>query len=277
MREPRVETGKRTMVYMAHLARLHRVRAAALLPAVAGRAGAGQDDERRAGRAAGRRPARSARSSWSLTLFSEATLLVVAAQAGFIDGPRVLANMAVDSWVPHRFAALSERLTTQNGILLMGGGGAGRAALHPAATSGHLVVMYTINVFLTFSLSMVAMLRFWARQRRRRGASGGAGSCCSPPRSRSASRSWPSRWWRSSPQGGWVTVLVTASSSALCFRDPARTTARRPPRPTRCTGSWATWPQVTAARRRGAPALDPTLPTAAMLVGSYGGWASTPC
>ena len=51
---------------------------------------------------------------------SEAMLLVVAAQAGFIDGPRVLANMAVDSWVPHRFAALSERLTTQNGILLMG-------------------------------------------------------------------------------------------------------------------------------------------------------------
>ena len=39
-----------------------------------------------------------------LTLFSEAALLVVAAQAGFLDGPRVLANMAVDSWVPHRFA-----------------------------------------------------------------------------------------------------------------------------------------------------------------------------
>ncbi|HSC59405.1 MAG TPA: APC family permease, partial [Gemmatimonadales bacterium] len=55
-----------------------------------------------------------------LTLFSEGALLVVAAQAGFIDGPRVLANMAVDSWVPHRFAALSERLTTQNGIVLMG-------------------------------------------------------------------------------------------------------------------------------------------------------------
>src|SRR4029077_2624214 len=30
----------------------------------------------------------------ALTLFSEGTLLVVAAQAGFLDGPRVLANMA---------------------------------------------------------------------------------------------------------------------------------------------------------------------------------------
>src|SRR6516162_1734130 len=55
-----------------------------------------------------------------LTLVSEGALLVVAAQAGFVDGPRVLANMAVDSWMPRRFAAFSDRLTTQNGILLMG-------------------------------------------------------------------------------------------------------------------------------------------------------------
>lgn len=38
------------------------------------------------------------------TLVAEGALLVVAAQAGFLDGPRVLANMANDSWVPHRFA-----------------------------------------------------------------------------------------------------------------------------------------------------------------------------
>ena len=47
-------------------------------------------------------------------------LLFVAAQAGFIDGPRVLANMAHDSWMPHWFANLSERLATHNGIMLMG-------------------------------------------------------------------------------------------------------------------------------------------------------------
>jgi hypothetical protein len=39
-----------------------------------------------------------------ISLIAEGLLLVVAAQAGFIDGPRVLANMAVDSWVPRRFA-----------------------------------------------------------------------------------------------------------------------------------------------------------------------------
>src|SRR5204863_6895214 len=46
-----------------------------------------------------------------VTLLSEALLLVVAGQAGFIDGPRVMANMAVDSYMPHRFSQLSDRLT----------------------------------------------------------------------------------------------------------------------------------------------------------------------
>ena len=56
-----------------------------------------------------------------VTLVSEAVLLFIAAQAGFLDGPRVLANMALDRWLPTRFAMLSDRLVTQNGILLMGG------------------------------------------------------------------------------------------------------------------------------------------------------------
>jgi len=64
--------------------------------------------------------------SWSfgkifavITIFSEGLLLLVAAQAGFIDAPRIMANMAVDSWLPHRFAAFSERLTMQNGVMMV--------------------------------------------------------------------------------------------------------------------------------------------------------------
>ncbi|TMA24173.1 MAG: APC family permease [Deltaproteobacteria bacterium] len=95
-----------------------------------------------------------------VTLLSEALLLFVAAQAGFIDGPRVMANMAHDSWFPHRFAALSERFTMQNGVLLMGGAG----FLMLLKTSGAvdaLVVLYSINVFLTFSLTQIGMIRYW--------------------------------------------------------------------------------------------------------------------
>ena len=99
-----------------------------------------------------------------LLLLSEGAILLVAAQAGFVDGPRVLANMAVDSWVPRRFAALSERLTTQNGILLMGGAGLA-ALLYTGGTVHHIVVMYSINVFLTFTMTELSMCRLWLGRR----------------------------------------------------------------------------------------------------------------
>jgi len=99
------------------------------------------------------------------TLISEAALLVVAAETGFIDGPRVLSNMALDSWVPKRFATLSDRLVTQNGVVLMGLA----ALIVLGATAGHteyLVLMYSINVFLTFSLSLLGMTRLWFQRRK---------------------------------------------------------------------------------------------------------------
>lgn len=103
-----------------------------------------------------------------VTIVCEGALLIVAAQAGFIDGPRVLANMARDSWLPHWFASLSERLATHNGVLLMGL--AGLAAL--LGTQGDvrtLVIMYSINVFVTFSLSMIGMCLLWWNERNKPG------------------------------------------------------------------------------------------------------------
>ncbi len=104
---------------------------------------------------------------WFVTvaLASEAGLLLVAAQAGFVDGPRVMANMAIDSWMPHRFAALSERLSMQNGVVLMGVTSV-LALLYTHGNVEKLVVMYSINVFLTFSLSNLGMARFWIKHRR---------------------------------------------------------------------------------------------------------------
>ena len=157
MREPRVQTGKRTMLYMA--------------TSLAFTAGGlflcylllkvtpvdGQDPQRRAGRQPLRRLADAASCSpWSPSS-PKGALLLVAAQAGFIDGPRVMANMAVDSWLPHRFAALSERLTMRNGIAPDGRRRHRRCCFTPADRSPALVVMYSINVFLTFSLSQFGM------------------------------------------------------------------------------------------------------------------------
>jgi len=202
-----------------------------------------------------------------LTLFSEAMLLVVAAQAGFIDGPRVLANMAVDSWVPHRFAALSERLTTQNGILLMGGA-ALAALIYTAGNVGHLVVMYSINVFLTFSLSMFSMWRFWYQHRAVR-------------------REWKTRMalfsagfvlcatilvitvYEKFAEGGWITVVITALLIGLCFiiRRHYRAVAAELDKLNRELGDLPRTVAPGAAPEQ----LDPRKPTAAVLVGSYGG------
>src|SRR5262249_4147283 len=85
------------------------------------------------------------------TLVTEGALLYAAAQTGFIDGPRVMANMALDSWLPHSFAALSERLTMRNGVLLIGISSLA-LILYTGGSVTALVVMYSINVFITFSL-----------------------------------------------------------------------------------------------------------------------------
>ncbi|TBR16348.1 APC family permease, partial [bacterium] len=95
-----------------------------------------------------------------IALFSEAMLLFVAAQAGFLDGPRVLANMAVDRWLPTRFSALSDRFVAQNGILIMSMLSLALMIISRGSVR-FLVVLYSINVFITFALSQLGMVRHW--------------------------------------------------------------------------------------------------------------------
>ena len=268
MREPKVETGKRTMLYMgtslaftaSGLLLCYLLWQITPIPGKTMNAVLTES-------LAGGLPLGGA--FIVLTLFSEAMLLVVAAQAGFIDGPRVLANMAVDSWVPHRFAALSERLTTQNGILLMGVA-ALAALVYTVGDVGHLVVMYSINVFLTFSLSMLAMLRFWYRHK-------------------SSRPEWKSRLglfaaglilcvtilfttvYEKFAEGGWITVVITILVIALCFitRHHYRRVTTTLDRLYQELGDL---PHTISTRPKAAVGdIDPKKPTAAVLVGSFGG------
>ncbi|CAN5248740.1 APC family permease [soil metagenome] len=100
----------------------------------------------------------------TVTLVLEASLLFVAANTGFLVGPNVLSNMAMDNWIPRRFRHLSSRLTIQNGIIVFG-----IAALLilflSAGKIKWLVVLYSINVFLTFSLSILSLCRYYLRQK----------------------------------------------------------------------------------------------------------------
>lgn len=99
-----------------------------------------------------------------LVLALEAGLLFVAANTGFLGGPAVLANMAADQWVPHQFINLSSRLVTKNGIVLMGLS-ALAILLWSHGEVSLLVVLYSINVFLTFTLSLLGLCIYWWRNR----------------------------------------------------------------------------------------------------------------
>lgn len=163
MREPKVQTGKRTMLYMATSLAF----TAGLLFLCYSLVGVSPVD----GKTLNAVLADTLFANWPggswisfVTIFSEGALLLVAAQAGFVDGPRVMANMALDSWFPHRFAALSVRLTMRNGILLMGIAAIALLFYTNGSVSA-LVVMYSINVFITFSLSQLGMSKFFIQRR----------------------------------------------------------------------------------------------------------------
>lgn len=153
-------------------------------------------------------------SALLVVLILEAGLLFIAANTGFLGGPAVLANMAADSWVPRQFRQLSSRLVTQNGVVLMGAA-ALVVLLWSQGSVALLVVLYSINVFLTFSIALWGLCLYWVRNRR-------------------SAPNWRGRLALSAlgfvvtggillvlvvgkfHEGGWVTLLITGGVIALC-------------------------------------------------------------
>ena len=275
MREPRVRTGKRTMVLMATSLSLTAggILIAYLLLHVDRAAG----EPGHAGQTLNAVLADLFAGHWTiagvkvgkafviLTLVSEGALLVVAAQAGFVDGPRVMSNMALDQWLPSKFASLSEQLTMHNGVYLM----AGAAAMVLVYTGGDLqtlVVMYSINVFLTFSLSNLAMMRHWWQVRSSEPwkkpmlIHGFGFVVCAGILAVTTIEKFGA--------GGWVTLVITGCVVALClwvkahYRQVSRKLAKLSEEL-----SLETIPAVAPTP----PELDPTKPTAIVLTGGYGG------
>lgn len=213
LREPRITTGKLTMFYMAislsftaagiillyllwepqHVS--NQTLNAVVFGEILGNSTLGQN-------------------SLIVVLLLEAGLLLVAANSGFLAGPTVLANMAIDGWMPNRFRHLSTRLVLQSGLILFGILSLaillwcrGRVAL--------LVVLYSINVFITFSLSLFGMSVYWIKHRRK-------------------AKNWLRRFLLSIigfiisisilcvtlitkfESGGWLTVLITLTVILIC-------------------------------------------------------------
>jgi amino acid transporter len=211
LREPRVHTGKKAMLYMA--VSLSFLAGGILLCYLLYKVGPSPGKtlnavlfERVVGdlwRGSG------GKILLAVVLASETALLFIAAQTGIIDGPQVLSNMALDYYAPRRFAHLSERLVRKYGVVFMGG----MALLMLYISLGsvrYLVIMYSINVFLTFSLSQFGMILHWWKDRGTEKkwkfglAMNGTGFLLT-------SAVLCLTVWFKFPEGGWVTLFITGA------------------------------------------------------------------
>jgi amino acid transporter len=216
LREPRVETGKRTMVYMGVSLALtvSGLLLAYLLYSVTPQEG----------RTLNSVLFEKITMNWPngtgyifvlIAMLSATALLFIAAQTGFLDGPRVLANMALDRWFPARFAMLSDRFVTQNGILLMGGASLIILLMTSGAVSV-LVVLYSINVFITFTFSQLGMVKHWWTHRKttqvwkKKIVVSGFGFCLTAFILIMLSIT---KFW----QGGWITLFLTGLMVGAAF------------------------------------------------------------
>lgn len=215
LREPRVKTGKWTMFYMAvslsitaagmillfllwePVPQLGQTLNAVVFESILGKTTVGH-------------------ALLILTLSLEAGLLFAAANTGFLAGPTVLANLAIDSWVPNRFRHLSTRLVIQNGLFVFGLIALG-ILIWCRGSVAVLVVLYSINVFITFSLSLFGMCVYWLKRRNK------------------ASPRWFIRFLFSFfafvltssilcftlitkfESGGWLTVVITCTVILICL------------------------------------------------------------
>jgi len=268
LRPPQVKTGKRTMIYMA--ASLAFTAGGLLVCYLL------TNVQHVAGKTLNASLIQNLVGTWKIggfplgvwllgiILLSEGAILFVAAQTGFIDGPRVLGNMAIDSWVPNRFMHLSERLVVQNGILFMGVA----SILILIFTRGSvqvLIIMYSINVFITFSLSQLGMCLHWLKTP-------------APHRGKKLTINLLGLLMSLSilvvttaikfKEGGWVTLVITASFIMVCIL------VRR--HYSRVNGMMKRLDVVMAqvqqmAGKQEAPARDESAPTAVLFVRNFGG------
>ncbi len=150
-----------------------------------------------------------------VVLAFEAGILMLGSNAGFLGGPAVVANMSVDGWCPTKFSNLSSRLIKQNGVILFGLG----AILIMLMADGNvhfLIVLYSLNVFLTFTITLFGLCLHWWRKR------------------------WQERYWWSKlflaslgflicfsiffviliskfGDGGWLSMVVTGGIAVTCY------------------------------------------------------------
>jgi amino acid transporter len=95
---------------------------------------------------------------------STALILALAANTSFADFPRLSSFLARDGYLPRQFAFRGERLAFTTGIVALSLMAIGLLYFFEASVSG-LIPLYTLGVFIAFTLSQSGMLRRWWKRR----------------------------------------------------------------------------------------------------------------
>lgn len=100
---------------------------------------------------------------WTVQL-STMIMLVLAANTAFADFPRVANLLADDGFLPRQLKNIGDRLVFNNGILILGFFSIALIALYRGDTTS-LIPLYSVGVFISFSLSQFGMVKHHLRDR----------------------------------------------------------------------------------------------------------------
>jgi amino acid transporter len=103
---------------------------------------------------------------WFLVLVqvSTALLLTLAANTSFADFPRLSSFLAHDGFMPRQFAYRGDRLAFSTGIIALAAVAVGLLIAFEASVTA-LIPLYTLGVFVAFTLSQSGMVTRWWRRR----------------------------------------------------------------------------------------------------------------
>jgi len=90
-------------------------------------------------------------------------ILLLAANTAFADFPRLAAFLAQDSYMPRQLASLGDRLVFSNGIVMLSAF-AGILLVIFGGSVSHLIPLYAVGVFTSFTLSQAGMVVHWWRE-----------------------------------------------------------------------------------------------------------------
>ncbi len=97
-----------------------------------------------------------------LVQVATALILVLAANTSFADFPRLASLLARDNFLPRQLSSLGDRLAFSNGIILLGLASSLLIIFFQGSTH-HLIPLYAVGVFISFTLSQAGMVQHWIK------------------------------------------------------------------------------------------------------------------